>query len=259
MTTEPKETIVMSDNHAKAIATVEHLPIERHDTMHPLVASMLAKINDPAGLAQLMDLQRQWEKDEALKAFTRAKIALKKDLPTVLSRDKTVDFTAVGARVYYKHTSLASAMDAVTEPLIAHGFSLAWEPSTSPDGSKVTVKCILTHCGGHSQETSISAPADTKGSKSGAQGVASTITLLQRYTALSLLGIATADMAEPTGEPADTSSTVDPDRNLRAAGRLRKEGHDVAQVEQYLGKPVKDWTGADLKSIPEWIKRQAAT
>jgi hypothetical protein len=47
----------------------------------------------------------------------------------------------------------------------------------------------------------MTAPIDTSGSKSPAQGVASTITLLQRYTALSLLGIATADMKDADGEP----------------------------------------------------------
>lgn len=168
--------------------------------MHPVVRAALSANPDPATLRELLAVQREWEAGEAKKAYTRSMVALKRDLPKVIQRDATVDFmNKAGARTYYKHTTLAAMVDGITEPLTAHSFSLSWRPSTAQN--QVTVTCRLTHSEGHFEECSIGAPPDTSGSKSTAQGVASTITLLSRYGALSLLGIATADMRDPSGEP----------------------------------------------------------
>jgi hypothetical protein len=78
--------------------------------------------------------------------------------------------------------------------LRAHGFVLTWIPSTPAPGT-VTVLCRLLHCDGHFDEATLSAPVDTSGNKSPAQGVASTVSLLSRYTALALLGIAALGLA----------------------------------------------------------------
>jgi hypothetical protein len=143
-------------------------------------------------------------------------------------------------------------MDAVTGPLTNYGFSIAWNPSTGPNG--VTVTCRLTHAAGHFEETSISAPADNKGSKSAAQGVASTITVLQRYTALALLGIATADMPEPTGEAASDPAKVDTERNMKAVAYAKKCGRTKQDCEKQIGKAMPDWDAADLDKLRAWLK-----
>jgi ERF superfamily. len=239
----------MSDPNHKAITTAEHHDIQR---MHPLVsAAMAAGSLDPGTLRELLELQRDWERGEAKKAYTRALVALKRDMPAVIARDQEVDYTGKsGQRTRYRHTSLAAALDAVSEPLTAHGFSLAWEPRT--EGNTVHVTCRLTHAEGHSETTTISAPVDTSGSKSPAQGVASTITLLSRYTALALLGIATADMRDPTGDP--DPSRVDASRNLRAMAALQKYGMTVEDIEKRAGGPVSEWTAEDLDKLRAWAQ-----
>ena len=125
----------------------------------------------------------------------------------------------------------------------------------------VTVTCRLTHADGHSEETTISAPPDNSGNKSPAQAVASTITLLQRYTLLSLLGIATADMADPSAqeERQPVPGRIDADRNLRAAAALKKYGKSREEAEQYLEKPVSEWTGEDLSALKEWVAQNGAS
>lgn len=233
-------------------------PTTAIQVMHPVVQAGLAHLGntpDPATLRELLAVQREWEQGEAKKAFTRALAALKRDLPTVIHRDAVVDFTSQKGRTHYRHTSLAAVMDAVTGPLTQHGFSLSWTPATS--GQAVTVTCKLTHADGHHEETSITAPIDTSGSKSPAQGVASTITLLSRYTALALLGIATADMPEPVGENEDDrprGSTVSADRNLKAVAALSKYGKTREDAEAFLGRKVPDWTSADLDNLKQWLQ-----
>lgn len=225
--------------------------------MHPLVKAALASGTlEPATLREMLALQRDWEQGEAKKAFTRALVALKRDLPTVIQRDSTVDYTnKSGMRTRFKHASLAAVMDAITEPMTAHGFSLAWTPSTDDKGSIVTVRVTarLTHAEGHSEETTISAPADTSGNKNSAQAVASTITLLSRYAALALLGIATRDMKDP--EPSEPDpDRIDTARNLRAVGRLTKLGKKREDAEAFIGRPVAEWTAADLERLTQWVK-----
>jgi len=236
----------MSDDHSTAVAILDRADSER---LHPVVAAAMQHGPDPATLRELLAVQREWEAGESKRQYTEALVALKRDLPTVLARDQTVVF----GKTRYTHTSLAAVMEAVTGPLTSHGFALSWEPSTSD--ATVTVACVLTHAGGHSERAAISAPRDNSGSKSASQGVASTITLLQRYSALSLLGIATADMEEPTGTAPDPDR-VDSDRNLRLVGNLKNYGKTRQDAEEFLGKRVPKWTAGDLENLASWLKSE---
>lgn len=234
--TDPKHAIQTSPHVAPAKA------------MHPLVQSAMSMgaAPDPATLRELMQLQREWEAGEAKRAYTEAMVALKRDLPAVLDRDKTVDFETSRGRTTYRHTTLAAAIDAVHAPLSEHGFSHSWVPNS--DGKGVTVTCVLTHRDGHSEQTTLAAPPDTSGSKNPAQAIASTITLLQRYTLLALLGIATRDMTEPE-ERADPSNKVDVRKNQTAVGQLSRIGVSVQDAEAKVGRPWKQWTEADLDEL----------
>jgi hypothetical protein len=238
----------MSDSHDKALAVVER---ENGARMHPLVQAAIAAGPDPATLRELLAVQREWEAGEAKRAFTRAMVELKRDLPTVLARDQVVDYQSSKGRTYYKHTSLAAAVGAVIEPLTQHGFSHSWTPDTKDRG--VSVKCTLTHAEGHSESTTLSAPPDNSGHKNPAQAIASTITLLQRYSLLALLGIATADMKDPTGQQEPAPKQVDQKCNLRAAARLRYYDRTREQAEEFLGRPVAEWTAEDLQRLSEWV------
>lgn len=238
----------MSDQKHTAIVAAPHAELTR---MHPVVSAAIAAGADATQLRELLAIQRDWEAGEARKSFTRAMVALKRELPTVLDRDSVVDYSSTKGRTRYTHTSLAAAVTAVTEPLTNHGFSVAWVPRTTD--RMVEVTCRITHSDGHSEETTIAAPPDTSGSKSPAQAVASTITLLQRYAMLSLLGIATADMADPTHAAEPPRDGVDTARNMRAAAHVEKQGRTRAEAERHLGRPVAEWTGADLDKLRAWI------
>lgn len=246
------------DNHKTELVHVEGRDVQRA-RMHPLVGAAMDRgaITDPATLRELLAVQRDWEAGEAKKAYTRALAALKADLPTVIAKDALVDFTSEksGKRTTYRHTTLAAVMDAVTEPLTRHGFSLSWTPATSERSVRVT--CRLTHTEGHHEEATLEAPPDGSGMKSPAQGIASTITLLSRYSALALLGIATRDMTEPAGEQQPTEpdlTEVDAAKNMRAAAAIVKAGRKREDAEQLVGRVVAQWTRADLRKIKAWLE-----
>ncbi len=241
--------------HATTLVTVEPREIATQ-RVHPLVhAAMQNGSLDPTTLRDLLAVQREWEAGEARKAYTRALAALKRDLPTVIRRDKVVDFATAKGRTYYTHTSLAQVMDEITAPLTAHGFSLSWEPSIGD--RKVRVTCRLTHAEGHSEACTLESDPDSSGSKGPAQAIASTVTLLQRYTALSLLGIATADMQEPHGERAEESEAIDMDRNMAAVRAITKAGLRREDAESHVGRLVSEWTTADRRTLRAWLDAHA--
>ena len=224
------------------------IPAPVSQALHPMVAAALRNNPDPAVLREFLDIQREWEAGEARRAYTAALVELKRDLPTVLARDSVVDYTGTKGRTHYRHTSLAAAMDAITEPLTQHGFSVAWVPST-PSAGAVSVICRLSHHRGHVEETSMSAPPDTSGSKGPAQAIASPVTLLQRYTLLALLGIATKDHVEGGGADA-----IDATKSLAAVSTLRQVGITLEQAEDHVQKPISGWTASDLSKLRTLFK-----
>jgi hypothetical protein len=239
---------VVSDNKHAIVLDAQPAPTQR---MHPLVQQVLASSPDAATLREVMTMQREWEANEARKAYTRALTALKRNLPAVIARDAVVDYPGKGGRVSYRHASLAGVMDAVIEPLTQHGFSVSWHPARIDRGD-VSVSCVLTHAEGHGESCALSAPPDTSGGKSPAQSVASTITLLQRYTLLALLGIATADMQEDPPPEAD-GQRIDPERNLRAVRAIIRRGRTREAAEAAVGRTVSEWTREDRATLRTWL------
>jgi hypothetical protein len=230
-------------------------PIDR--TLHPLIAQLAAGNIDPTTIGKMMDLQERHEKREAEKAFNVAMLALKGEMPSIIARDATVSYGEGKSATHYTHATLAGAMEAVTPHLSRHGFSLAWVTSNATSAVRVTAR--LTHVAGHHEETSLEAPPDTKGGKQGAMAIASAVTMLQRYTALLLLGIATKDMKEPTAEVEKTGGDgVDVDRNLAAVAAVRKAGLDLDALCQELGRRPEAWTALDRERVRDRLPKKRA-
>lgn len=156
-----------------------------------MIQSVIAGGVDPEYLKDLLAVQKDWEANEARKAY-HVDMAKFKENPPQIDKDKTVKFTPQGkSTVQYNHASLANVVSKITTELSKHGFSASW--STEQNGN-VIVTCCITHRMGHSERTTLQAPSDTTGSKNAIQAIGSTISYLQRYTLLSATGLATADM-----------------------------------------------------------------
>jgi len=172
--------------------------------MEKVNAMTLAKGNSPAemitmavqgganldNLAKLLDIQERWEANEAKKAYHKAMAEFKANPPKI-DKDKKVSFSTSTGKTSYNHASLANVVDKISTELSKHGLSASW--ATKQDGV-IMVTCKITHLQGHSEETTLSAPSDTSGSKNAIQAIGSTITYLCRYSLLCLLGLATEDI-----------------------------------------------------------------
>lgn len=139
----------------------------------------------PEDLEKILTLQERWEANEARKAYHVAISAFKTNSPKI-DKDKKVSY----GNTKYSHASLANVVEKITAELSKHGLSASWR--TKQNG-KIEVTCQITHIKGHSEETSLSADADTSGSKNSIQALGSTITYLERYTLLAITGLATEE------------------------------------------------------------------
>lgn len=150
---------------------------------------MMAAVQQGISLEQvekMMHIQREWEKNEAEKAFNDALAAFKAEAVEVIKR-KTVDFTSQKGRTHYKHAELSDVVEAVGPALSKHGFAWSWK--TEQSNGVIRVTCILKHRQGHSDSVSLEASADQSGNKNGIQAIASTVTYLQRHTLKSITGV----------------------------------------------------------------------
>ena len=141
----------------------------------------------PETLEKMLALQERWEKNEARRAFDKAIAAAKAKLPVIV-KNRVVSFGE--GRTNYKHEDLAEIAKTIVPVLSEFGLSYRWR--TQVIDKSIVVTCIVSHEGGHSEETSLPGPADTSGSKNAIQAIGSTVTYLQRYTLKAALGLAAA-------------------------------------------------------------------
>lgn len=249
----------MTDTNEKAIEPANVGMVEHEDNLHPIVKAIMKGKFSPdqiEALKEFSKLQIQHEDRMAQQAFNRAMVALKADLPTSLERDKEVDFkNQKGVRTHYWHTSLANAVDTVVGIMGDHGFTHRYRTDNTPQ--LVTVVCILSHDGGHSEKTKLVAPPDPKGGKNAPQAIASTTTLLQRYTLFAALGLASKDMKEPDDHKSSDDGTdeladqVDVETMLNAMARV---GIDRDEIQVSLQKGIGEITTHDMRELRLWYR-----
>lgn len=170
-----------------------------------------------ADMRGMLDLQKEWEANEARKAFVDDMAAFKKNPPAIL-KDKHVEFATTKGTTAYDHATIGNVCEQIIKAAAEHGFSHRWVPSRGTNGEYV-VTCEVTHRLGHSQETRLEGPRDDSGGKNTIQGGISTNTYLQRHSLLMAFGFATKDQPDDDGRAAGTSA----------------EYYDAAET-------LKDWT-----------------
>lgn len=147
-------------------------------------------------LEKVMGLQERWEANEAKKAYHNAMAEFKANPPKI-EKDKTVSY----GTTKYNHATLANVTEKVNAELSKYGLSASWRVQQN---GTISVTCKITHVRGHSEETTISAAADTSGAKNSIQAIGSTITYLERYSLFALTGLAAYDQ-DDDGQAAGSS------------------------------------------------------
>lgn len=219
--------------------------VDPNATPMQMLAIMTQRGVSMADLKDLVALAKDWEANQARRAFVEAMAAFKAEPVTIL---KTKDVNIPGG-AKFKHAVLADVVDGVVSQLSKHGLSHNWIVET---GDIITVKCVVTHKMGHSESAQMSAPPDTGPGRNRIQAVGSTTTYLQRYTLMALLGLAAKDMDNDgsggkKARPAEPEGFEDWAANMEAVAeegteRLQdtwKKSSDV--FRKYVVKFEDDW------------------
>jgi len=207
-----------------------------------------------AEVREFMMLKREFDADEARKAFVADMAEFKKNPPEIV-KDKLVGYkNKDGSVTGYMHATIGNVTAAVVAGLAAHGFSHRW--TIDQAGANITVTCVLTHKQGHSESTPLTAQKDDSGKKNQIQQVASTITYLQRYTLLAATGVATKDQEDDDGKASDTESPAKEQKKETLAGprfdqalaAIRAGKYDaIAMRDYYQLTPDQDAALCDLE------------
>lgn len=145
-------------------------------------------------LEKLMELQERQERNQARKAYVASMAAFKADPPTIL-KNKHVSFQLkTGGRTEYNHATHDEVTNKIIVAMAPHGLSHNW--TVRQENGMVFVKCTITHELGYSESTEMFGPPDTTGTKSVIQAIASTVTLLQRYTLISIAGLTSEEIID---------------------------------------------------------------
>ncbi len=142
-----------------------------------------------------MTLNERWEANQARKSFDAAVSAAKAEIPPI-----TRNATGHNSKKYADFAAIAKVVD----PIIGkHGLSYRFR--TTQNGS-ISVTCVLSHKDGHSEETTLSGPPDATGNKNSIQAIGSTLTYLQRYSLVQMLGLAAS--SDDDGKQAVNVETI---------------------------------------------------
>jgi hypothetical protein len=172
-------------------------------------------------LEKLMSLQERYEANQARKAFDEAVSAAKAEIGPVV-RNKA----GHNSKRYADFAAIAKAVD----PIISQ-FGLSYRFRTTQT-DRISVTCVLSHKSGHSEETTLSGPADTSGNKNAIQSIGSTLTYLQRYSLVQMLGLAAAD--DDDGKIAGGAEVVTQEQADQIIDALDASGKDRAKFLRWV-------------------------
>jgi hypothetical protein len=161
---------------------------EQQTTPAQLIEMAINKDIDINKLKELMQMKKEWDADNARKAFFNALNQFQATVPEI-TKTKKADFGPGKANYYY--APLSQIVRDVKEPAEKLGLSYRWE--FSDNGDLINVTCLITHKDGHTERTTMSCKADVTGSKNPIQARASAIEYMKRYTLIGGLGVTTAD------------------------------------------------------------------
>lgn len=134
---------------------------------------------DVAKMRELFELQKDFEKVRAQKAFAAAMTTCQAEIDPVFRESQNPDNKSKYAK-YEK-------VDAAIRPIYTgHGFSLSFGSGTPDTPGNIKVTCVCRHRDGHEEHYQLEGGLDDKGMKGGAtktaiQGAGSSVSYLRRY------------------------------------------------------------------------------
>ncbi len=140
-------------------------------------------------IEKLMDLADRWNDQQSRNDYNLAQAEFRREA-IVIPKSRQVSFVnSRGTLTEYKHAELGDILNAVSPIMARNGLRPSFSFEQRDGGVEVT--CTITHASGWSESNSLHAGLDTSGGKNALQSIGSTLSYLERYTFLGLMGLST--------------------------------------------------------------------
>lgn len=121
--------------------------------------------------------------------------------------------------------------EAIKPVMSRHGFALSFR--TGREDGQIIVTGVLTHSGGHSEQTTLHLPVDSSGSKNAVQAVGSSTSYGKRYVAQALLNL-TSRGEDDDGHRAGIGQTITEEQAADLRALMQEVGADEGRFCKYM-------------------------
>jgi ERF superfamily len=217
--------------NAKDVVKVEDQPVATTEA-----TSILAVIERAARspevdidkMERLMAMHERASARQAKTAYFDALAQMQPELPIIGERGGIKDRSG---NVQSRYALWEDVVSIITPILSKHGFSLSFR--TGNEGDHVKVTGVLAHRAGHSEETLLTLPVDTSGSKNAVQSVGSSTSYGKRYTASALLNLRSGE-TDDDGQ-AGGSAFINEEQIANLLALATEVAADMPKFLKYIG------------------------
>jgi hypothetical protein len=204
---------------------------------------------DLTKLERVLSYNERIYKDKARAAFDAAYSGLQVALPVLSENGEIRDKHGELQHTY----PLWEGINEVIKPILSeHGFALWFR--TSCDGKTITVTGVLSHLGGHAEETTLTLPADLSGGKNAVQAIGSSTSYGKRYTAAALLNL-TSSGEDDDGSGSAAQPLINGEQIATLLHALNETGGSEESLLAYLDiRTIDDLPASKFERTLEAIK-----
>lgn len=182
-------------------------------------------------MERLLQMHERIVERDAKAAYAAALARMAPELPVIAERGGIKDRAG---NIQSRYALWEDINDAIKPVLSAHGFALSFR--TGREEGQITVTGVLSHEAGHAEETTITLPHDSSGSKNAVQAVGSSTSYGKRYTAGLLLNL-TSRGEDDDGKAAGDAGTITDDQADEIRRLIDATGAKVGPFLEYIGAP----------------------
>lgn len=187
-------TTELATRHDSAPTKVE---AQQSNSLLPMIDKLIDRPDfDVEKLERLLDMQQRIVERGAMEQFNTAMALMQDEMPSITERGKAHNT---------RYATFEDINDVAKPIMKRHGFAVSFRVHNIQGGIEVTG--VLMHKGGHREETTMTLPLDTSGSKNAVQAVGSSVSYGKRYVMSALLNITTRG-ADDDGESAAPTRSV---------------------------------------------------
>jgi hypothetical protein len=241
---------------AKKIAIAEQMPLPTVQRVENPLLSMLGNLATNANFnaeafRMIVDLIREEKAGQAKSDFNAAFAAMQAIMEPAEKR---------GTGHNNKKFARYEDIDRVAKPAMnKNGLSI--NHTIHQDDSKVKIRAVLRHIGGHEESAEIILPLDTSGSKNPVQAYGSTTSYGKRYTYAALVGIAaeeTDDDGKAAGDRKADASPLISEQECADLRALLKQANLDEQIifESFSVEALSELTKAQHAEITAKVNKK---